>query len=127
MGGSRDARTRRLIDGLIDRAHSEWPSVTFVLALPTGEEVLLPRHLAGLAPCDGQHSGYFNTVIRPHCAADPVPRVRGTCRMVPLRGSARHPPEYRLELRSGQVITVTTADSATPDGSDGPAALRGGR
>ena len=114
MGGSRAAQTRRLIDELIDRAHSEWPSVTFVLALPSGEQVLLPRHLAGLAPCADQHDGYFNTVIRPHCAADPVPRVRGTCRMVPLRGSARHPPEYRLELRSGEVVTVTTPGGGPP-------------
>jgi hypothetical protein len=108
MGGSRTAHTRQLIDGLIDRAHSEWPTVTFVIALPSGEQVLVPRHLAGLASCDGQHSGYFNTVIRPRCGSDPVPRVRGTCRMVPLRGSSRHPPEYRLELRSGEVVTVTT-------------------
>ena len=116
MGGSRAARTRRLNDGLIDRAHSEWPSVTFVLALPTGEQVLLPHHLAGLAPCGGQHSGYFNVVIRPFCAADPVPRVRGTCRMVPLHGSARHPPEYQLELRSGEVVTVTAPDPTAPAG-----------
>ena len=116
MGRSRAARTRRLIDGLIDRAHSDWPAVTFVLALPSGEQVLLPRHLAGLAPCDDRHSGYFSSVVRPHCAAEPVQRVRGTCRMVPLRGSARHPPEYRLELRSGEVVTVSASDGVAPDG-----------
>ena len=105
MGGSRAAHTRRLIDELIDRAHSEWPTVTFVMTFPSGEQVLLPRHQAGLAPCDREHSGYFTTVIRPHCAVDPVPRSRGTCRMVPLHGSARQPPEYHLELRSGLVTT----------------------
>jgi len=115
MGGSRAARTRRLIDGLIDRAHSEWPSVTFVLAFPSGERVLLPHHLAGLAPCDDRHSGYFTMVIRPHCAADPIPRVRGTCRMVPVRGSGRFPPEYRLELRSGEVVTVVAPDGTAPN------------
>ena len=105
MSGSRTAHARRLIDGLIDRAHSEWPSVTFILALPTGEQVLLPHHLAGLAPCDDEHSGYFISVIRPHCAADPVPRGRGTCRMVPVSRTSHLPPEYRLELRSGVVTT----------------------
>lgn len=118
MGGSKTAQTRRLIDELIDRAHSEWPSVTFVLAFPSGEEVVLPQHVAGLDPCRGAHDGYFTTVIRPHCAADPVPRVRGTCRMVPLRGSAWHPPEYRLELRSGEVVTVADDD---PDDATEPA------
>jgi len=105
VGGSKAAHTRRLIDELIDRAHSEWPTVTFVMTFPSGEQVLLPRHQAGLAPCDREHSGYFITVIRPHCAVDPVPRSRGTCRMVPLRGSARQPPEYHLELQSGLVTT----------------------
>lgn len=99
---------------MIDRAHSEWPSVTFVLAFPSGEQVLLPRHLAGLAPCDAAHRGYFSTVIRPHCAADPVLRTNGTCRMVPVRGSLRHPPEYRLELRSGLVVTMTTDGRSEP-------------
>ncbi|WP_395728125.1 hypothetical protein [Nakamurella sp.] len=80
---------------------------------------MLPHHLAGLAPCGGQHSGYFSVVIRPFCAADPAPRVHGTCRMVPLHGSARHPPEYRLELRSGEVLTVTAAD---PTAQTGPTA-----
>ncbi len=115
MGGSRAAQLARLIDGLIDRAHSEWPSVTFVLALPSGERVLLPRHLAGTGPCEGRHSGYFTTVIRPHCAADPAPHARGTCLMVPLRGSARPAPEYRLELRSGQVVTSASADRTARD------------
>lgn len=118
MGGSKTAQTRRLIDELIDRAHSEWPSVTFVLAFPSGEEVVLPQHVAGLPPCGGRHSGYFTTVIRPHCAADPVPRVRGTCRMVPLRGSAWHPPEYRLELRSGEVVTVADDEAADDETAD---------
>lgn len=114
MRGSRTAHARRLIDDLIDRAHSEWPSVTFILTLPTGEQVLLPRHRAGLTACDDEHSGYFSSVIRPHCTADPVPRAGGICRMVPSGrppahppkgGSTRGPPEYRLELRSGEVTT----------------------
>ncbi len=105
MGGARTARTRRLIDTLIDRAHSEWPTVTFVMTFPSGEQVLLPRHQAGLASCERRHTGYFAAVIRPHCAADPIPRRHGACLMVPLQGSPRHPPQYRLELRSGLVTT----------------------
>jgi hypothetical protein len=105
VGGSKAVHARRLIDELIDRAHSEWPAVTFILLFPSGEEVLLPRHLAGLTPCADEHTGYFDAVIRPHCGADPVPRFRGTCRMVPVRGSPRHPPEYRLEFLSGIVST----------------------
>ncbi|HEY5879104.1 MAG TPA: hypothetical protein VIU11_09340 [Nakamurella sp.] len=107
MSGSTTAPARQLIDELIDRAHSEWPSVTFIIALPTGEQVLLPHHLAGLAPCRDGHAGYFSSVIRPHCAVDPVPRGAGTCRMVPLRRppGGRQPPEYRLTLRSGEVTT----------------------
>jgi len=119
MGGSRAAQSRRLIDGLIERAHSEWPSVTFVLAFPSGERVLLPQHQAGLAPCEDRHSGYFTMAILPHCAADPIPRVRGTCRMVPLRGSGRIPPEYRLELASGEVVTIAAPDGTAPDGTIG--------
>jgi hypothetical protein len=102
VGGSATAHARQLVDGLIDRVHSEWPSVTFVMAFPTGEQVLLPPHRAGLPPCEHAHDGYFNAVIGPHCAADPLPRARGTCRLVPLRGTS---PEYWLELRSGTVST----------------------
>jgi len=95
-------KARRLVDDLIDRAHSEWPSVSFILAFPTGERVLLPHHRAGLAPCAGTHHGYFSAVIGPFCTADPLPRGRGTCRLMPISGSGQ-PPEYRLELRSGAI------------------------
>lgn len=103
MGGSTAQRFVRLVDELIDRAHGDWPAVTFVLTFPSGEQVLLPRHLAGLAPCHGRHIGYMNTVLRPHLQGDPAPGFRGTCRAVPLRTAPADAPEYRLQLRSGRL------------------------
>ena len=95
----------RLIDGLIDRVHEEWPAITFILELPNGEQVLLPRHIVGLDPCLEHHAGYFSSVVRPLCAAAPTTRSRGCCWMVPLRDSPSQPPDYCLELRTGLVST----------------------
>lgn len=115
MGAGGVADARQMIDELIDRAHSEWPGVTFVMTFPTGEQVMLPRHLAGLPACEHRHAGYFAAVVRPFCAADPIPRARGTCRMVPLSGSTGESPEYRLELGSGEVTvsTLTPGNAGT--------------
>lgn len=114
-GGRRSSRAGQLIDGLIDRVHQEWPSTTFILELPTGEQVLLPRHAVGLEPCRESHAGYFSSVVRPLCAAAPTPRSRGWCWMVPLRDSQTQPPDYCLELRSGMVTTsgATTESQGT--------------
>lgn len=106
MGGSKTERFGRLVDDLIDRAHTEWPAVTFILTFPSGEQMLLPRHLAGLAPCVGRHVGYVDSVIRPHLGGDPAPGGRGACRAVPLRTAPAGAPEYRLDLGTGRLETL---------------------
>jgi hypothetical protein len=113
VGESSDQRTRRLIDALIDHAHLEWPTVTFVLRLPSGEELLVPRHVNGLAQCQSGHAGYYSHHVRPFCQFDPVPRHRGSCRVAPLPGGSIDVPTYVVDLRSGVLETVgTTSDSA---------------
>jgi hypothetical protein len=55
-----DAQARQLLDALIDRVHTDWPTVAFGLRLPSGERIL------------------------PFCQAHPTPRHGGRCWATPL-------------------------------------------
>jgi hypothetical protein len=101
VGETSTERTRRLIDGLIDHAHAQWPTITFVLQLPSGEEILVPRHINGLPQCGPQHIGYYSRQVRPFCQFDPVPRHRGSCRVAPIAGASPEVPSYSVDLQSG--------------------------
>jgi hypothetical protein len=101
-----------LIDLLIDRVHYEWPESSFVLRTPSGEQVLVPSHLAGGPRCIRGHARYFKDLVLPFCEVDPI-RRGGRYRMVPLApgGGARvDAPCYELNLRSG-VLTVGTGSA----------------
>lgn len=97
-------RAPGLIDGLIGRVHNDWPETAFVLALPSGEEVFVPRHAAG-PPCAADHSGYFRECVLPFCATDPT-RSGGRCRMKPLAVDEQPAlmPFYEIDLRSGMLV-----------------------
>lgn len=97
-------RTPALIDGLIDRVHLDWPETSFILALPSGEQVFVPRHSAG-PRCTTDHSGYCGRFVLPYCAADQT-RGRGRCRMTPF--AVDEPPTstpfYEVDLPSGMLV-----------------------
>ena len=93
-----------LIDGLIDRAHIDWPETSFILALPSGEGVFMPRHTDG-PPCAADHSGYFRQYVLPFCQVDPT-RSGGQCRMKPFAVDEQPAmsPFYEIDLRSGMLV-----------------------
>lgn len=97
-------RAPRLIDGLIDRVHLDWPETSFILWLPCGEQIFVPRH-AGGGPCGAQHSGYFRRLVLPFCQVGPSCRG-GRCRMTPvaLDGHSAPAPFYEVDLRSGMLV-----------------------
>lgn len=97
-------RAPSLIDGLIDRAHVAWPETSFILSLPSGEQIFMPRHTGG-APCGAEHSGYFRRLVLPFCRVDRS-RRGGRCRMTPvaLDGSSAPVPFYEVDLRSGMLV-----------------------
>src|SRR4051794_32357301 len=97
-------RAPTLIDGLIDRAHGTSPETSFILSLPSGEQVLVPPHTAE-QPCVARHSGYFRRCVLPFCELGPS-RRGGRCRMTPV-GRQGHPvsaPFYEVDLRSGMLV-----------------------
>ena len=107
-----DAQPRQLIDALIDRVHTDWPTVAFVLRLPSGEQVMLPPHHEGAAECASGHTGYFADRILPFCQAHPTPRHGGRCWATPLTSKVDPPtiPAYITDRRFG----ILTAPMSTP-------------
>ena len=93
-----------LIDGLIDRVHIDWPETSFILTLPTGEQIFMPRHTDG-PRCAADHSGYFRHWVLPFCAVDPT-RSGGRCRMNPVAVGEQPAltPFYEIDLRSGMLV-----------------------
>ena len=93
-----------LIDGLIDRVHLDWPETSFILALPSGEQVFIPRHTDG-PPCAAAHSGYFRQFVLPFCVVDPT-LGGGRCRMTPVAVDEQPAltPFYDIDLRSGTLV-----------------------
>ena len=88
-------RAARLIDALIDHAHSDWPETCFVLRMPSGEDVFLPAHRSGGTPCPLGHAGYFRDRVRPFCASGYDP----SCRDLPRDPApARSGPADRSRL-----------------------------
>ena len=111
-----DARARQLIDALIDRVHTDWPTVAFVLRLPSGEQVMLPRHRQGAAECADGHTGYCADRILPFCQAHPTPRHGGRCWATPLttKDDPTTIPSYIADRRLGVVIARTLKPRRTP-------------
>ena len=103
MKGNREIRTGRSVDGLIDRAHTDWPGVPCVLHMPTGEEMYVPAHTASEDHGSDYHAGYFGHKIRPYFECDPAPHGRGTCEVHPLTTLAAGSVHaaYQVDLRSG--------------------------
>jgi len=97
-------RAPTLIDGLIDRVHIDWPETSFILALPSGVQVFVPRHSAG-PRCTADHSGYFGRFVLPYCAVDQT-RGGGRCRMTPFAvdGQPTLTPFYEVDLGSGMLV-----------------------
>jgi len=97
-------RAPTLIDGLIDRVHLDWPQMSFILALPSGERVFMPRHTDG-PPCVAAHSGYFRQFVLPFCQVDPT-RSGGRCRMTPVAVDEQPAltPFYEIDLRSAMLV-----------------------
>jgi len=97
-------RAPALIDGLIDRVHLDWPETSFVLALPSGEQVFVPRHAAG-PRCTADHAGYFGRFVRPYCAVDQS-RGEGRCRMTPFAVDEQPSPTpfYEVDIASGLLV-----------------------
>jgi len=97
-------RTPALIDGLIDRVHLDWPETSFILALPSGEQVFVPRHAAG-PRCTDDHSGYFGRFVLPYCPVDQT-RGGGRCRMTPFAVDQQPTsmPFYEVDLASGLLV-----------------------
>lgn len=98
------ARAPMLIDGLIDRAHSDWPETSFVLSLPSGEQVFVLPHRDG-PPCVAGHSGYVSICVLPFSRVAPG-RSGGRCRMTPVdsQGQPAPTPFYEIDVRSGMLI-----------------------
>ena len=107
-----NAQPRQLIDALIDRVHTDWPTVAFVLRLPSGEQVMLPPHRQGAAECAHGHAGYLLARIVPFCQAHPTPRHGGRCWATPLTSKDDPPtvPAYIADRRFG----ILTARISTP-------------
>ena len=123
-----NAQPRQLIDALIDRVHTDWPTMAFVLRLPSGEQVMLPPHHEGAAECASGHTGYYADRILPFCQAHPTPRHGGRCWATPLTSKDDPPtiPAYITDRRFG-ILTApnvnaaadsTPAPSATPNQPD---------
>jgi len=93
-----------LIDGLIDRVHLDWPDTSFILALPSGEEVFVPTHFSG-PRCAAEHRGYYALFVLPFVRVDPT-RGGGRCRMKPvtLDEPPARVPFYEIDLRSGMLV-----------------------
>ena len=108
MNKIRAARAQRLIDGLIGEAHRSWPGMVFILQLPSGEEMLLPRHRAEANAGDDHHSGYLQQYVLPHCTVDPTRSRNGRCSVRPVPGisGCSEVPVYVLDLQSGLVTIV---------------------
>jgi len=101
-------RAGRLIDGLINGVHHRWPGAAFIIKLPTGEELLVPRHGAGATECTNSHSSYFRLRVLPYCEVNPTPRLPGKCTLRPVVGidGGAYIPAYSLDLGSGLVTEV---------------------
>jgi len=111
-----DAHARQLIDALIDRVHTDWPTVAFVLRLPSGEQVMLPPHHEGAAECASGHTGYFADRILPFCQAHPTPRHGGRCWATPLtcNDDPRPIPAYITDRRFGILTAPMSTARQTP-------------
>jgi len=75
--------------------------------------MFIPRHRTDDAACHPEHTGYYQTRIRPNCAAAPIPRQRGSGRLHPLvldmlsHGVANDAvpiARYTLDLRTGGLV-----------------------
>ena len=110
-------RTHRLIDGLIDRAHTNWPGAPCLLHLPTGEEFFVSQHTARQSYCSDLHAGYFQHLIHPYCEVDPTPHNRGVCEIHPLTevGIGSTHPAYLVDIHSG----ICAFTEEPPAGTDG--------
>ncbi len=110
-----DRRARQLIDALIDRVHTDWPTVAFVLRLPSGEQVMLPRHQEGMAECAPGHSRYFSDRVRPFCEVDPTPCHGGRCWATPLtpENDPSDIPVYVVDRRLGILTARKSARGHT--------------
>ena len=97
-------RAPNLIDGLIDRVHTDWPETSFILSLPSGEQIFMPWHVDG-PPCAVDHTGYFRRCVLPFCQVSPS-RGGGRCRMTPvaLDDQPARTPFYAVDLRTGMLV-----------------------
>lgn len=116
MGTSEQRRVARLIDELIDRAHGRCPDHQFTLQLPTGEDVLVPRHDPVTHCAALGHSGYFLTLIAPLLGVWPTDGVRRgdqLCSILALpvwesTSAGGGPTRPTLVLRAHQCAPLTT-------------------
>ena len=110
-----NAQARQLIDALIDRVHTDWPTVAFALRLP-GAQVMLPPPHQGTAECAPGHTGYFSDRILPFCQAHPTPRHGGRCWATPLNcnDDPRTIPAYITDRRFGILTARMLKPRRTP-------------